>query len=129
LNDLLESGKSSKQSRVTPDFDLSKSLKNATTDHLDDSPNGSGPLLKWQVANESGIYGYAIYRGATSDGQFDRVNKAIVKAGNGGDGVTATYQWRDTSAVKGHEYWYYITIFNSNGSKTQLTGPQKVVAK
>ena len=58
-----------------------------------------------------------------------RINHDLVEAHNEGDGVTASYQWRDISAEKGHEYWYYITNFNNNGKKTQLTGPQKVIAK
>jgi len=108
---------------------LAESLKRATGEKQEFVLPGTGPLLKWQVANEAGIYGYAIYRGDSADGKFARVNDAIVKADNGGDGTTANYQWRDTAAQKGHEYWYYITIFNNNGTKTQLTGPQKVVAK
>jgi len=75
------------------------------------------------------MYGYAIYRGDAVDGPFTRLNESIVKAHNEGDGATASYQWRDTSASKGKEYWYYITIFNSNGTKRQLTGPQKVTAR
>lgn len=110
--------------------DLQTSIKRAVAEKVETPPPaGHGPLLKWQVGNEAGIYGYAIYRGDLPDGKFTRVNDAIVKAENGGANTTANYQWRDNSAEKGREYWYYITIFNSNGKKTQLTGPQKVVAK
>lgn len=92
-------------------------------------PPGIGPLLKWQVANEAGIYGYAIFRGDEPDGHFIRVNTDILKAHNGGDDTNASYQWRDTSAGKGHIYWYFITIYYNDGHKQQLTGPQKVIAK
>jgi hypothetical protein len=126
LNEMFDSGKTTTQSQSSTD--LSKSLKSAT-EREDAPPPGTGPLLKWRVANEAGIYGYAIYRGDAVDGRYERVNTPIVKAHNEGDGVTASYQWRDTRTTKGKEYFYYITIFNNNGSKTQLTGPQKVTAK
>ena len=117
------------QSEAPRTVDLKQSLKKAVEDKTSTTPPGEGPLLKWQIANEAAIYGYAIYRGDSADGHFVRVNDAIIKAENGGDGTTANYQWRDTTVQKGREYWYYITIFNNNGTKTQLTGPQKVVAK
>ena len=114
---------------TTAKMDIGTSIKRAVNEVSQSAPAGTGPLLKWQIANEAAIYGYAIYRGDSADGHFVRVNDAIIKAENGGDGTTANYQWRDTTAQKGREYWYYITIFNNNGTKTQLTGPQKVVAK
>jgi hypothetical protein len=108
---------------------LASSIKKRIDEASQQEAPGSGPLLKWQIANEAGIYGYAIYRGNSADGPFARVNDTIVKAENAGDNTTASYQWRDTTAQKGREYWYYITIFNNNGKKTSLTGPQKVRAK
>jgi len=127
LNDELASGGAQSSA---PHADLQTSLKRAVAEKPETpTPAGQGPLLKWQVANESDIYGYAIYRGDSADGKFTRANEQIVRAENGGNNITATYQWRDNSAQKGREYWYYITIFNNSGRKTQLTGPQKVVAK
>jgi len=104
-------------------------LKNAVAEQPQEAAPGTGPLLKWQVENEIGMYGYAVYRSDREDGKFIRVNGTIIAAANHGDNVKASYQWRDNTAVKGKEYWYRITIFYNDGRKVPLTGPQKVVAK
>ena len=92
-------------------------------------PPGRGPLLKWAVGNENGLYGYAVYRSTSETDGFSRINHALVRASNGGDNVSSNYQWRDNSAEPGKAYWYYIGAVYNDGHKQQLTGPQKVVAK
>lgn len=127
-----EAQKGATTSKATPNerVDLHSALHNAVAPVDDAVPAGEGPLLKWSVANEAGIYGYAIFRGDTEDGPFQRVNpNSIVRAHNEGDNSSAKYQWRDTSAKAATEYWYYISIFYNDGRKQQLTGPQKVLAK
>jgi hypothetical protein len=127
--DKQKQGKSTSKTDAQPSLNVAQSLKKATSAEAEMDPPGVGPLIKWQVGNEAAIYGYVIYRADSAEGKFKRVNEQIVKAKNGGDNTTADYKWRDTSAIKGREYWYYITIFNNDGRKTQLTGPQRVVAK
>ncbi|MDE1960563.1 MAG: hypothetical protein KGH80_03110, partial [Xanthomonadaceae bacterium] len=107
---------------------LQKSTEAAPPPPVD--PPGHGPLLKWQVSNENNLYGYLIYRGDGENGPFLRVNRDIVRVGEDkGDGVTSTYAWRDDSATAGKTYWYYIGMLYRDGSKQQLSGPQKVMAK
>lgn len=91
-------------------------------------PEGHGPLLKWQVNNEAGVYGYAIYRADAELGPFKRVNRDAVRTMSE-DGSGASYQWRDASAESGKTYWYRIAIVFGDGRKQNLTGAQKVVAK
>lgn len=92
------------------------------------APPGRGPLLKWTVANERGIYGYLIYRSESETGGSIRANREIVRAA-GKEDEPSTYQYRDNTAVSGKVYWYYISILYNDGHKQQLTGPQKVTAK
>ena len=128
---LKKNGNESGTSQVDTSKGLAQSLQQpfmVTTKARQPLP-GSGPLLKWQVGNESAIYGYAIYRASSPNGNFDRINQEIVLAKNQGDNVTSSYQYRDNTAQSGKEYWYYITIFYNSGKKVQLTGPQRVVAK
>jgi hypothetical protein len=91
---------------------------------------GKGPLLKWKIANEQSVYGYLIYRSDSETGPFLRVNNEVVRVqGDGSAGLESSYQWRDNSAESGKLYWYYIGMLNKDGTKPQLSGPQKVVAK
>jgi hypothetical protein len=125
--------KNSKSSSAEPPpLDLKSALKKsteATSPPMADPP-GHGPLLKWQVSNESNIYGYLVYRGDAEHGPFLRVDKEIVRVGeNKGDGITSTYAWRDDSATSGKTYWYYIGMLYRDGSKQQLSGPQAVKAR
>lgn len=108
-------------------FDVKKILEQKATESLTPPP-GTGPLLKWSVAHEESIHGYAVYRSSSESGPFVRINEHIIRArGSGGD--SSQYQWRDTSAIAGSTYWYYIGTILSSGSKEKLSSPQRVVAK
>lgn len=93
------------------------------------TPPGNGPLLKWQVANEQLIHGYAIYRAADEAGPFLRINKETLLAEKEDDSTASSYQWRDTTAESGKTYWYYVGVIYNDGHKQQLSGPQKIIAK
>lgn len=93
------------------------------------TPEGTGPLLKWQVANEYDIYGYEIYRSDSEKGEYQRVSEKIIERLGGDPEAGSNYQWRDNSALAGKTYWYYINIVFNKGKKQQFTSPQKVVAK
>lgn len=129
IQSLNETNSQSGQSQAKLGTDLTKALQAVTNPETEVTPAGEGPLLKWKVANEAGIYGYAIFRSESEGGKFDRVNSQMVKAKNQGDDSEAAYQYRDNSAVAGKAYWYYITIFYNSGKKIQLTTPQRIVAK
>jgi hypothetical protein len=110
-------------------LDISKALGQAV-DAPPPPPTGVGPLVKWTVAHESPVHGYAIYRADDEAGPYRRVNeKTILALGDREGGSPATYQWRDTTTVPGRTYWYYIGTLLKDGSKDKLTSPQKVVAK
>lgn len=94
----------------------------------DTPPEGKGPLIRWQVAHETGLYGYNIYRADSADGPFKRVNADVVKVMSE-DGSGAAYMWRDQSAVAGNTYWYYVATVAHSGEKKKLSDAAKVVAK
>ncbi len=93
------------------------------------TPDGTGPLLKWQVTNEYDIYGYEIYRSDAEKGSYSRVSAKIIERLEGNPEAGSIYQWRDSSAKSGNIYWYYISIVYNKGRKQQFTSPQKIVAK
>ena len=91
-------------------------------------PAGSGPLLKWQAAHEFGVYGYEIFRATDEKGPFARLNKKIIPVLDESGQIGSNYRWRDTTAIPGAEYWYYIGIVNANGQKRALSTPQRIKA-
>lgn len=109
--------------------DISQALKSATqVAEKSVDPPGHGPLLKWRVANEKAVYGYVVYRADEELGAFKRVNKDAIKA-DASNNSGSSYSWRDTSAVPGLAYWYRVGILFQDGSKQDLTGAQKIIAK
>jgi len=130
VKDLKETDAQQQSAVTTPSntVDLRMALRNATKPVDSTTPPGNGPLLKWSVANEDFVYGYIIYRSATEGGAYSRVNAEFIYPQKSETGAS-TYQWRDSSTVPGHEYWYYIGVLKQNGARQDLTGPQKVVAK
>jgi len=117
------------ESRVALDnrIDLTQAIKQGVAKADAAPPPGKGPLLKWSVAHEELVHGYVIYRADAEAGPYLRVNKDTIRPLPSEAG--GSYQWRDTSAESGKTYWYYIGILDNTGSKEQLSGPQKVVAK
>jgi hypothetical protein len=91
-------------------------------------PPGEGPLLKWTIANQSSVHGYQVYRGESADGPFALMAPGLIQILDNANGPVA-YRWRDTSAVKGQTYWYYIAVIYNNGERRALSTPQKTVAK
>jgi hypothetical protein len=91
-------------------------------------PPGEGPLLKWTIANQASVHGYQVFRGESSTGPFALMDPGLIPLLDNGTGPVA-YRWRDTSAVKGNTYWYYIAVVYKSGDRRALSGPQKTVAK
>lgn len=107
---------------------LKSALENAVRSEAP-PPLGSGPLLRWGVAHQTRIYGYVIYRSESEDGPLLRVNREIIPLFKDGTDASGSYQWRDDSTQPGKSYWYQIGILNRDGSKEDLTGRQKIIAK
>lgn len=105
---------------------LKRATKSAST--IAGDPPGSGPVLRWQVANEGTLYGYHIYRAATADGPWKRVNGETIRVVTE-DNAGGSYSWRDQSAVPGEHYWYYIGTIDFRGKRERLTTPSEVVVK
>ena len=91
-------------------------------------PPGTGPLLKWTIRQQQTVHGYQVIRGDSADGPFELMEPHVIPKLDNGKGSVA-YRWRDTSAVKGRTYWYYITVLYSSGDRRPLSEPQKTLAK
>lgn len=111
------------------EIDVKQAIKQTIAKENDVPPPGTGPLLRWGVANQNFVFGYVIYRADAERGPFLRVNKATIKTAANDGAQSGTYQWRDNSAVPGKTYWYSIGMVKEDGEKVTLSTAQKVVAK
>jgi hypothetical protein len=93
-----------------------------------EAPKGDGPLLRWSVDNDGVVYGYAIYRSEKADGPFELQPRLVRRSITAQEGRPSMYAVRDTTAVKGKDYWYRIATFYPNGKREFLTAAQHVKA-
>jgi hypothetical protein len=133
LSDLMQQKEDEAKSPAAPGLDLTKEIRASVRDDARQAvevapPPGEGPLLKWRIANGLPVHGFQIFRADKEDGFFVLQNKLPIRS-TATDEDSVSYQWRDTAATAGHTYWYYIGLLNKNGTKQQLTGPQRVEAK
>jgi hypothetical protein len=95
---------------------------------VEPDPPGAGPLLKWTIGEQTSVHGYQILRGNSASGPFQLMEPHVIPKIDNGKGPVA-YRWRDTSAVKGRTYWYYIAVLYTSGDRRPLSAPQETVAK
>lgn len=109
-------------------IEVGSALKRAVENANALAPPGTGPLLKWTIANGVGIHGFQIFRADREVGPYVLVNPFSVRS-IAENQEPVSYQWRDVGTKSGKTYWYYIGIIYADGHKQQLSGPQKVIAK
>ena len=95
-------------------------------------------VFTFPVPCVAAITGHAIAGGAflafacderyMADGPFKLMEPSLIPKLDNGRGSVA-YRWRDTSAVKGRTYWYYITVIYSSGDRRPLSVPHQTLAK
>ena len=64
-------------------------------------------LLTWETASEVGTAGFYVYRAATPDGDFARLNSVLIPAA-GDELVGAAYRFEDDAVSPGQRYSYRI---------------------
>ncbi len=77
--------------------------------------------LFWQTGSEVNNLGFNLYRSASADGRFERINAALVPGlGNSPEG--ARYSYRDSGLVNGRAYFYWLEDVETTGV-TKKHGP------
>ncbi|MDZ7346779.1 MAG: T9SS type A sorting domain-containing protein [candidate division KSB1 bacterium] len=82
-----------------------------------------GVSLCWRTESESNLAGYNIYRSATKDGEYTKINETMITA----QGVAEAgfiYEFLDRSASDG-VYWYKLEDVSLNG-ESSFHGPISV---
>lgn len=92
-------------------------------------PSGNGPLLRWQAEKHPSVHGYAIYRASSEQGPYQRLTREVIAQVVPEEGGSVNYAWRDSTAISGKQYWYYIGAVMNNGSKQKISPPMVVTAK
>jgi hypothetical protein len=85
--------------------------------------SSSGPLLAWQVANDSRLHGYLIARADSSEGMYRPIEPSIPRWADG------AYQWRDATALTDNHYWYRIFAVHLDGHLQALGSPREIATR
>ncbi|MDZ7344017.1 MAG: Ig-like domain-containing protein, partial [candidate division KSB1 bacterium] len=83
----------------------------------------NGIRLQWQTANEVDNAGFNVLRSRSRDGEYKRINSALLPARRDGQ-----YHFEDTDVIVGVPYYYKIEDVDIRGVKTQH-GPVSAVIK
>jgi hypothetical protein len=84
-------------------------------------PASQGVTLQWRARNESGVYGYLVYRGDKPSGPFVRVSREILRAAGAGEEVQS-YSFVDKDGQPGRTYYYYLDVVDLGGFKKRFSG-------
>jgi len=84
------------------------------------APSPTSVTLQWKARNESGIYGYLVYRGDRPSGPFVRVNTRIIPA-VGRTGEVESYAFVDDGVQPQRTYYYYLDAVDTAGLKKRFT--------
>jgi hypothetical protein len=93
----------------TGDSSLPVELSSLWGETLDD-----GVLLRWRVQSEVDNLGFAVYRGESEAGDYERVG-FIPSVGN--TGSPADYTFVDRDVIPGGTYYYYIESVEISGER------------
>jgi subtilisin family serine protease len=74
--------------------------------------------LTWTSASEINTAGFNVYRGELPEGPYTRINPQLIPAGP--DALTGqTYQYVDTDAAPGRQYYYQLEDVALDGTRTR----------
>jgi hypothetical protein len=96
---------------------------NASNSHALESLTGIGTVtshsvsLWWNASTSSDVAGYNVYRSATANGSYARINATL-------DSNTA---YKDDTVVSGNTYYYAATAVNSSGRESARSTPIEAV--
>jgi len=80
--------------------------------------HNDGILVTWETAAELDNVGFNLYRGATADGPYTRLNATLIPPQNPGSVLGAVYEWTDASITPGVVYYYKLEDLDVKGVST-----------
>lgn len=95
---------------------------NASSSQTAESLTGSGTVQQYNVNlywnSSTNVAGYNVYRGASSNGTFAKINSSL----------NPTTAYTDSSVVSGGTYYYEATAVNSSGQESKPSTPPVVAS-
>lgn len=76
-------------------------------------------LARWETASEVDLLGFHLYRQATADGEFIRLNAALMPSQVPGSPLGAVYTWLDKDVEHGVVYDYKLEAVDVHGHSTE----------
>jgi hypothetical protein len=89
------------------------------------SPGDRSVRLDWRTASELRNLGFHVYRAASADGPWTRLNSGLIP-GLGSSAVGQPYSFSDTGLVNGTRYYYRLEDVDASGKAT-AHGPVSAV--
>lgn len=81
------------------------------------APADRSVLVEWSTASEIYTQGFNIYRAATADGSYEKINEQLIAA-RGGPVSGAAYRFLDSGRTNGVAYYYMIEDVDLYGIST-----------
>ena len=77
--------------------------------------------LRWKATDGDGNYGYLIYRAASRQGPYLRINPQLVHTP--ADGAKEhSYVYEDAAVKPGETWYYYVDTIDRSGVKRRFSG-------
>jgi len=84
-------------------------------------------VLEWSTETEIDNAGFNLYRATAEDGEYDKINNALIPA-QGSTTQGTTYEFIDSGLRNGKTYYYKLEDIDLNGTAT-MHGPVKATPR
>jgi hypothetical protein len=91
------------------------------------TPKSKKVILEWTTGDETDNLGFNVYRAATKDGEYVKLNPSLILS-KVGTGLGTTYEFVDSTVKNGTAYFYKLEDVDINGVKT-LHGPERATPR
>ncbi len=82
------------------------------------TPQAAAVRVAWETASELDNVGFNLYRSATADGPYTRLNATLIPPQNPGSVLGGVYEWLDADAQPGVTYFYKLEDLDVKGVST-----------
>jgi hypothetical protein len=78
--------------------------------------DGDEVVVAWETALEIDTVGFNLWRSATPDGEYERINETLIPAASLGGGMGEVYEYADIDVTPGATYYYKLEEVEAGGA-------------